>query len=470
MALHSTQQSLQQSRTPSIPALPNEVWRTVLSQLPNPVNPNERWPPLNLVTERDRPVLHPILVVRQVCRLFRSIVNDSSFWLAGEFDPVSLISGNPDLPKYPFVKALLADGDLLETFEKKRSWTFSSFAVFTIVSETIPSFRKNVIQLAFVGGPNGERFDQSGARGDWVGVVLTNYLTLQSLTIETVEGLKLSVISEKCPELSVLRISSPPVRGLGDCSLSRFVNLRELVIDALDLPRWGQGPYALPISSAGTLEVLKLHIISSSFNFESLHLFTNLSRLSISPCDVPVFDTIITGRFNLTTLDIAILGDRVALDKIIAMVSSPALKGVKEFKFTKMNVHWQHCPEWTEEGDARFLLAISTNCQSLHTIDLAIPFHLVCFRHLGRLLNIKRVSWKGRLLVDMDAGNELSESIAQTIADAFVEFETKPVCEILILEHVKRIPVRHIIQSAATASRTWDRGVNPMRSARNGKC
>jgi hypothetical protein len=208
MAFHSTQHTLQQPTGPSISALPNEVWRAVFSYLPNPVDKKVQWPPLNLVTERDRLVLQPILVVRQVCRVFRTIINDLPFWRVAEFDLVSLISnqyeGDHGTLEFRFVKALLTDGDLLEIFQKKTSWTFCRFSVFRIVSETVPNHRENVTELAFVGGPNEKRFDQVGAPMDWVDRVLIYYPKLQSLTIETVEHVEPSLISEKCPELSIL--------------------------------------------------------------------------------------------------------------------------------------------------------------------------------------------------------------------------------------------------------------------------
>jgi hypothetical protein len=477
MAFHSTQQSRQQNPAPSIPALPNEVWRAVFSQLPNPINTNGRWPPRNRVTEKDRLLLQPVLVLRQVCRLFRTIANDLSFWLAAEFDPVSLISnfeGGSDLPgpKDQFVKALLSDRDLLRNFEKKTSWTFSKFSIFNIVSETVPGFRKNVIELAFLCRRNGKWFDQLGAPRDWVvDKVLTNYPKLQSLSMEAVEGIALSLISEKCPELSVLRVSSAPARGLIDGSLSRFCNLRELALDGLDRLKYGVEPYALPISSAETLEVLKIHRIPLvPFDVDSLHLFTNLSSLSISPCEESDFDAIIVSSFNLTALDVAVLGDRVSLNKIIAMILSPAVKGVMKFKFVMGDLLWQQ--EWTEEAYDRFLFAISSNCQSLHTIILVMPFRRVCFRHFGRLLNIKKVSWTGRLLDVKDTGNyAVSRGIAQAaVEDAFTEFERKPVCETTVLEHRARVPVRRINNWQSTSWGRNSSNTNPMRSARNGKC
>jgi hypothetical protein len=467
MAFQSTQHTLQQPPGPSNSALPNEVWRTVFSHLPNPVDKNEQWEPLNLDTERDRLVLEPILVLRQVCRVFRAIINDLPFWLAAEFDLVSLISnceGDHGPLEFRFVKALLTDGDLLETFQKKTSWTFCRFSVFRIVSETVPNHRENVTELAFVGRPKGKRFDQLGAPREWVDGVLICYPKLQSLTIETVE---LSLISEKCRELSVLRISSPPVRSLLDCSLNQFCNLRELVLDGID-------SYVLPISSTETLEVLKLRRIATTiphWDFNSLHLFKSLSSLSISPCKELVFDAIIGGSFNLTALDVVILRDAVPLNKIVAMVSSPAVKEMKEFKFELGDNRWQQFPEWTEETYARFLLGISSNCHSLNTIDLSMPFRRVCFRHLGRLVNLKKVSWRGRLLDVQDTGNyAVSEGIAQTAVEhAFVEFETKPVCETMVFKHSERPPRNYQWQSAQWRAPS-SYGVNPMRSARNGKC
>lgn len=423
--------------------LPTEVLQEVFSYLPTSINISQQGQRAKFehLNKQQRLLRQPILVLRQVCRQFRAIVNNLPFWRESTFDFVSLIAvfhGEYCIRGADFVQSLLGDKDFVDILERRRGWTFSNYSVFRIVSEAIPNFNENVIELAFVRRPNGKEFMEFNAPcHDWLYKILVLYPNLRSLTTNSLRGIRLSKLFENRPELSVLRIFINDYEGIR-CSTTDFNNLRELVLEGLAKPRVSLPRLSLPIKSAKTLQVLSLVGRVNPFTLESLPLCTNLASLTLAPCDGRDFDAIITASSTLTELNVACWDIHNALlEKIIELVSSPAAKRLSKFSvYCGNHASGQRFISWMDATyPDRFLFALASNCRFLQEINLTLPLHSHSFRHLSRLSGIKSVTWKGELFDGGGAGDvEGSRIIAQNaIEDAFGLFKKKPKCKATVV-------------------------------------
>jgi hypothetical protein len=127
----------------------------------------------------------------------------------------------------------------------------------------------------------------------------------------------------------------------------------------------------------------------------------------------------------------------ITLEIITSVLMAQSLSKVEDLSLELACGFWGDFEEWTEEGCYRFVEAISLNLKCLRHIHLSgIPIRTKSFQPLSRL-NIKSVSWKGRLLDVMDtaAGPRNGAVMAKVAMDAvFVEFEEKPEIKFVSLE------------------------------------
>lgn len=93
LPVSQTEQAASTNVTTSlILTLPDEVLRLIFCYLPDPIDTSQSWPKFASLEEPERLILHPVLVLRQVCRRFRATTSGLPFWYDDAFDPVSLIS------------------------------------------------------------------------------------------------------------------------------------------------------------------------------------------------------------------------------------------------------------------------------------------------------------------------------------------------------------------------------------------
>ena len=412
--------------------LPAEVLSAIFSSLPNPLTTPKRWPKFNSLSPSKRLIIQPVLVVRQVCRRFRAVANDLLFWLDDNFELCSFVSNfQGPVRESSFLKAILNDQHLINSLGKRKNWRFSRFSSLCIVFKAVPLFRENVTGIALVDGNRGQRFKISGYSFKRLISILELCPHLQSLCLQRLGNLDVDQISQVVPALNVLRISDGRLNSHVDASLDTLSNLRELSLNNVN----GTLRPALPTLSAPTLKVLEICLQGNRFSFESLPLFSNLSTLSISPCNQQTCEVIIASNSTLKRFDVGIThSDPVPFNTIIAMISAPSLKTVEAFSFNLLDDP-QSFQSWTEDDYKKFLQAISSNIPLLHTIHLCMPFRKTCFQYLAQMINLKSVSWKGKLI---DLENRDEEQYYKEIAEvavecAFVGFQQKPKCRIIAL-------------------------------------
>lgn len=430
---NNTKKSTALTRNVSCPILnlPVEVLRSIFTYLPNPLTIPKPWPKFNEITPSKRVRLQPILIIRQVCRCFRTVADDLLFWQDDKFELGSFVSnfkGSPSIKESSFLKAILSDLYLVNSLSKRKNWRFSRFSSLFIVLKAIPLFCENVTGIALVDGNRRQQFSVSGYTFEKLISILGLCQHLQSLCMQRLQDLDLDDISKVLPELKVLRISDGRLGG----SCDNFSNLRELSLNNVE---WTLGPLklALPTMSAPILKVLEICGQGKRLSFESLPMFSSLSTLSISPCDKRTCEAIIASKSTLKRFHVGIsFSDGVPLNTIIAMISSPSLKTVETFL---LNLLYEPRPFqiWTEDDYKNFLQAISSNIPLLCTIDLSMPFRKTSFQYLAQMINLKSFSWKGRLI---DLENRDQEQYYRTVASvavecAFVGFEQKPKCRII---------------------------------------
>lgn len=85
-----------------------------------------------------------------VCRRFRAVFNELSFWYDEDFDLLDLIRYREWYDPIEvhdncqaFLKILLSDRDLVHSLERRSSWRFSNLISFQSVMEFVPSFPRN---------------------------------------------------------------------------------------------------------------------------------------------------------------------------------------------------------------------------------------------------------------------------------------------------------------------------------------
>jgi F-box-like len=384
----------------SILHLPNETLSAIFSYFPIfPLgHPSDCWP------------TQPVLAVRQVCRRFRTVVNELSFWYQDEFQPdlpnMALIGCSQHQFKEKFYrrekffKALLADRHLAHCLGRKTSWRFRSFHIFVVVFEQIPLFRRSVTKIQYYRTPF-DLFTKSETVGFMTRIGLCTQLT--TLRIAHVPYLDWDHFLKFCPGLQALTIddrNSWQVLVLDrerGSTLEGLANLQKLSLVEPRTLTTSAGVSILPLSSVASLSHLHLKNASEADTEHAaglLHNFVYLTSLHLTGLSEDICDHIIRSSFRLISFAFEIQYCSVAKNlsavKLEEMFAARCLEGVEELKFASAGGIWY------AKNDQSSIIGAITNLlslQNLEMINVALPDIHWC-PSFSRLVNLRSILWK----------------------------------------------------------------------------
>jgi hypothetical protein len=379
-----------------------------------------------------------IFGIRSVCRRFRAVSNELSFWYDENFDLLDLIPNRKwhDYVKLhrdceAFLKVLLSDNHLVQSLARRSSWHFENLISLRSVMEFVPSFFQNTTTIvllsdftrdeeredageeAGIGHSGGKLslrglsyFEESEFRNvspspmrinspSPIEIIFSNLVRCHRLTSlhlsQFREPFDLELIVQFCPRLRELSFHSinqyrGTLRGL---SCVEDFDVRELT------SRVGAAnDHIFPISSAKSLT--RLSIVHQECMFDNdepnprwppfLKTFVNLTSLCISPFTNEICDFIVRSDLRLVDFRIQLVYDtEITASKVAEMFSAPSLRNVRHLRFT-VDVRPVDRIYFRS-----YLQAIISNMSSLEELCIAMPLDLSWCELLGYLGSLKKL-------------------------------------------------------------------------------
>jgi hypothetical protein len=394
---------------------------------------------------------HPILVLRQVCRLFRAVANELDFWTDDEFD-FSKLHDRFAIPT-GLVEALLTDSHLVHCLEKKRTWLFRSYDVFCIVMERVLLHRvATTMRFIWVSSDIEPDFILPTDETPFPSLVYKLVVCAKLTTLQLLEvpELDFDYIPKCLSALEILSISYRwSVRNrnwLG--SLQGLPRLRQLSLTNIGVfkrPGWRRTVEQnivdpLPLSSVSTMT--HLQIIGQipgdiQYIVHSLGTFVNLTFLSLGPLSAGLARSIARVNLHLKEFHMRVAGfGSEDPDNILRILfAAPCLVGLQSLYFS-----YQGDGSW---GQSMTYFAtveeITMNLTTLQHLRLRMQMYKSMCRSFNRLVNLKSITWVVPIFVDdqsteTDYGDE--ETVVQEEFDvAFRTFADKPTLNITIEDY-----------------------------------
>jgi hypothetical protein len=404
--------------------LPNEILNHILSFLTGvepsllvtyPVNGGYIW------TSQE-------LVLRSVCRLFRTVTTELDFWCHASFSFMYLIypsvaHRNPpterDLER--FYRVLFSDAHLVESLSRRKTdWVFRTVRELDIIKECIPSFTRIArgVHLMFYSSlAKQSLFDIAFAK-------LAVCLGVTKLSTNFACVVNLSIVAASFPLLEEIHLHRADYIG----SLRSLNSLRKLHLDSTW--RTESTILWLPVNCTETMTELELVYQPDReqpvFDFTTLETYTNLKSLSIKPLCESVCDYIINSRVHLDVFSTDIRENLVSINKFRDVLQAESLRNLKEFKLKNSN------PYYDEPGLEQYFLTIfeifTSNLCSVEVIHLNMPLHLQCCKHFAKMRNLKILNWDciGARLSFGFGRRKPGPQMEKALDAAFGDFEVKP--------------------------------------------
>jgi len=437
-------------KLPPILGIPNEVLYHILNFL-SYLNLDESIVEYQ-VNDKDYKVSQ-MIVLRSVCRRFRSMIPELDFWLDTYFDFFRLIPGWYELPadssfschaqERQFLEVLFSDDELVESLgRRKTEWMFQSIEGLQIVMQKIPLFKQNArtISLEIVSDEDDSESEDRFATGtsatgtslDIAIDMLSACSRITTLCILLADSLNLTKIASSFPFLETLYCSETDhFHG----TLQGLTHLQGLYMDTrgdvTTIP-W------LPLQSTSTLRRLGLTCnpymsFESFFDAPSLDLFTNLTSLAIRPLSTPVVGFLLRTHCHLETFEISLICHLTPIDTVISVFEAACLGDLKEFRIS--NLH-----ESTSELDGPELRnveyywrlvfdAFTSMLSSVEEVELDdVPLHIECCAYFSRMSKLSFLSWEGSPYPYFGIGTDEnpSQKVEKALEKAFSEFVEKP--------------------------------------------
>ena len=442
---------------PPILRLPNEVLLDIFSHLSTSLADSDEEEGLRLsdheppTVTRQSP-LHPILILRQVCRRFRAVANELNFWSNEDFDFSKLVGHPGQAYTIPgIVEALLTDSHLVKCFEKKRTWLFRSYDVFCIVMARVPLLQRVATAMKFIWASYEFESDFILDRENTLFRSLVDKLAvftrLTSLQLLEVPELDFDNIPKYLPALEILNVNyrwhqlDRPWVG----SLQGLTKLRQLSLINIgeSLRRWSTVAKTvvdpLPLSSAPTLTHLQIigwNQKEIRYIVHSLGTFINLTFLSLGPLSAELASSI--ARVNLRLKDFQMrvsgFGTDDPEDTLRILFSAPCLVGLQSLSFSYLgDGSWYQPPTYFATVNE-----IIVNLATLQHLTLRMQMYKSMCRAFDRLVNLKSITWVVPRFFD-DQTTEIDYRDEETVVKGefeitFRTFAEKPTLNIAIEE------------------------------------
>jgi F-box-like len=412
--------------------LPNETLHHIFSFLPDPSHVNS----FVCYQENDEEYeVSQILVLRSVCRRFRTLAAELDFWYDIDFAFGELIPGLDisthlswrNLQEERFLKVLFADAGLVNSLgRRKTDWKFQSIGSLKAVMQSVSLFRQNarVIYLEILGeGDNWERVPSP------LNVAIKNLALCSGITTlntNLANDIDLDEIANSFPSLETLSLDQN-----GSCrgSLQRLSRLRKLHVDDCDGNISDLSLY-LPLNSAETLTELDLrcsNVGNPAFDTSSLDAFINLKSLAIGPLCDGICDFIIRSQIQLDVFDATIVRRYLPIEKFVEMLRAQSLRNLKEFELSN----------WNDEISDRLAIkqywfrifdAFTSLLPSVEEVQLSAPLHLGICPLFARMVNLKLLNWDGTThpVFGCRRRDDPKEMVKRALDATFVNFREKP--------------------------------------------
>jgi hypothetical protein len=278
--------------------------------------------------------------------------------------------------------------------------------------------------------------------------LLSECKQITKFSAEAAHVVPLSKITSSFPHLEIL---SCPETDHFDGSLSELRYLKTLYMDInpeFDSSAWTAKPFQpspwLPIQSSESLTDLTLPYIpreeflgasATFFDISSLHQFTNLTSLYVTPLSPPLVSFLQQTPCHLQKFGTDLLRSFVPISLARETFAAPCLQTVRQFSLSNKWYDEDKADSedeldfpaisqyWSLVFDA-FTWSLSDCVEDLH---LNVPLHVECCAFLSRTVKLKSVDWDGSdyPYFGMESG-ENAEEMESVLAKAFAGFQEKP--------------------------------------------
>ena len=382
-----------------IDKLPNEILRSIISFIP------KRFKFVYFEDEdRKGHIIHQILILLQVSRRLRIVVQESSFWHDEDFEFSELCFVGVQSFRSHFVgaltRALLADKYFQSCLRLKTHWTFSNLGEILGFLESGVGLYSSVETISFYGIP---KIDVAIKRLD-----LLPHITFLSIVFDGSKferEINLDLISANCPLLKVLELFGLwNYRG----SLKNLTSLRQLEIAVEHSYCFRDDLF--PIHSTSTLNEIILSGLKAGEYFNPnptvINCFSNLTHLVLRPI-VREFAMIIahSSAITLTSLSIDLPWDESSshiteLVKIVLNADAVRLLKKLELRHVTWKVNGTGMrrerirePKYTAQDYSEIIECITSRLPSLHYLKLILGLDISWGPLFTQLKNLKSFEW-----------------------------------------------------------------------------
>jgi len=372
-----------------------------------------------------------MLVLRCVCRHFRTLTAELDFWYDPDFDFTDLIRPFGDAVSWPlyqedkFLRALFSDANLVNSLGKRKThWMFKSLEGLTAVLEGVPLFVQNAraIHLEIMGHDSPIKFNLDIAIR-----LLAACSQITELSTRLADTIDLSAIAASFPFLESLTC---PETDSFCGSLEQLGHLHTLHLSAWSNPVLRHEPW-LPLRSAETLNELNLRygpgVDSAFFNADSLGAFVNLKSLSIHPLNESFCEFIIGARIQLDIFDTTLLQRHVPIHRFVDVLRADCLQNLNELGISNFHDDTSDYNA-TEQYWSHVFDAFTSMLPSVEEVQLDAPLHLKCCPYFARMSNLKILNWDGSANPHFGCGKTRNPKakIVKNLNAAFANFVEKP--------------------------------------------
>jgi hypothetical protein len=400
---------------------------------------------------------HPILTLRQVCRPFRAMANELTFWCTDDFD-FSQIDPKGQQPHLDFIVLLIQDRHLASCIGEKRVWKFRSLDRLGVIGEHVPEVYTRTESLRLLWGrskSDGKYVrDCNAPFGEVVDGGLGLFTALRRLRLWDVPLVNFDDISRCLPMLESLAVEfRHPHSSYGEwCgSLGGLSHLQKLSLVNLGYPKVDHEEEEredeplpgdpVPLNSVGSL--FHLQVIGSisprltNLFAVSFDAFVNLTHLSLLSISDKVVAHIIAAKFRLRELRVKIwsqIKDAEACMK--ALLSAPALSDLETLELS----FWGDPGEFFSQ-DIYFttIESMVASLTTLQHVKLRMPLFVSMLSHFSKLENLKSIEWLVVVLVDDTVDDEglfsvenTKDKLQKSFDEAFNTVAEKPVLNITL--------------------------------------
>jgi hypothetical protein len=383
-------------------SLPNELLREIF-QHTHPIHSTLETGP-GPSHEAWRRTLALIFVLRSVCRRFRAVANELSYWTDERSMFEDII---PKCWRYAddqnetiFLETLLADRHLACTLSNRHSWSFSDYVQLKTVLDHVPFARENTNSISIGLLDMSESPTKTPKQHIFRGLLVELKACPNLKFLEIGDGpeevvLDLVSLASSCPLLETLRLDH--VRELAG-TLSGFCNLKELRLrDSGYRLDYNKFDYVFPLYSAASLRSLTLlyetgdapgHFFSDG-HFDSCK---QLNTCIIAPFTAPICQYFHRMRLeNLKDFRVQVApggyGESRDLDmnRFTELFRSPSFRTLRSLSLTAGDTY--------HDSYYAIVDAVTSNLLCLQSLAVSMGLNTAWCSHFTQLVELDKLVW-----------------------------------------------------------------------------